>query len=142
MELTDIKKLLIKYENAKTTLEEEAILRRHFLSEKVSSQLKEYQDIFTYHRASKKEEITINNDFKIKTRNYSWISVAASIIFLLSVYLGNTKYREYQEEKEALNTLTEVARGLKLISANLNKGNQSFKKLYVFDNTLNKILKP
>ena len=86
MDLIEIEKLLIKYENAETTLNEEAILRTYFLTEKVPSHLK-----------------------------------------------------EYQKKNEALKSLAQITEGLKLVSANLNKGNQSFKKLFVFENTLYKV---
>ena len=73
MDLIEIEKLLIKYEEAETTLKEEAILITYFLTEKVPSHLKEYQHIFTYLAVSKEEVSTINQDFKLKTRNYRWI---------------------------------------------------------------------
>ena len=46
MELTNIEKLLVKYENAETTLEEENSLRTYFSSNEVAPHLKEYQLIF------------------------------------------------------------------------------------------------
>lgn len=141
MELANIEKLLVKYENAKTTLNEEAILRTYFLSKEVPPHLKKYQHVFTYFEASKNEKITIKKDAKIRTKRYSWRSVAASVLLLLGIYMGNLKFREYQEKKEALNTLAAVTTGLKLVSANLNKGNQSFKKLFVYEDTLNKAFK-
>ena len=48
MELTNIEKLLVKYENAETTLEEENSLRTYFSSNEVAPHLKEYQLIFNY----------------------------------------------------------------------------------------------
>ena len=38
-------------------------------------------------------------------------------------------------QNEALKSLAQITEGLKLVSVNLNKGNQSFKKLFVFENT-------
>ena len=140
MDLIEIEKLLIKYEEAETTLKEEAILRKYFLTEKVPSHLKEYQHIFTYLAVSKEEVSTINQDFKLKTRNYRWISIAASIVLFIGVYGGHSEYKEYQKKNEALKSLAQITNGLKLVSANLNKGNQSFKTLFVYEDTLNKVL--
>jgi hypothetical protein len=140
MDLIEIEKLLIKYEEAETTLKEEAILRTYFLTEKVPSHLKEYQHIFTYLAVSKEEVSTINQDFKLKTRNYRWISIAASIVLFIGVYGGHSEYKEYQKKNEALKSLAQITNGLKLVSANLNKGNQSFKTLFVYEDTLNKVL--
>jgi len=140
MDLIEIEKLLIKYEKAETTLKEEAILRTYFLTEKVPSHLKEYQHIFAYLAASKEEVSTINQDFKLKTRNYRWISIAASIVLFIGVYGGHSEYKEYQKKNEALKSLAQITNGLKLVSANLNKGNQSFKTLFVYEDTLNKVL--
>ena len=140
MDLIEIEKLLIKYEEAETSLKEEAILRKYFLTEKVPSHLKEYQHIFTYLAVSKEEVSTTNQDFKLKTRNYRWISIAASIVLFIGVYGGHSEYKEYQKKNEALKSLAQITNGLKLVSANLNKGNQSFKTLFVYEDTLNKVL--
>ena len=140
MDLIEIEKLLIKYEKAETTLKEEAILRTYFLTEKVPSHLKEYQHIFTYLSASKEEVSKINHDFKLKKRNYRWISIAASIVLFIAVYGGHSEYKEYQKKNEALKSLAQITNGLKLVSANINKGNQSFKTLFVYEDTLNKVL--
>jgi hypothetical protein len=115
-------------------------LRTYFLTEKVPSHLKEYQHIFTYLAVSKEEVSTINQDFKLKTRNYRWISIAASIVLFIGVYGGHSEYKEYQKKNEALKSLAQITNGLKLVSANLNKGNQSFKTLFVYEDTLNKVL--
>ena len=60
MELTNIEKLLVKYENAETTLEEENILRTYFSSNKVAPHLKEYQLIFNYFISNTDETYTKN----------------------------------------------------------------------------------
>ena len=48
MELANIESLVVKYENAETTLKEEDTLRTYFASNKVAPHLKEYQLIFNY----------------------------------------------------------------------------------------------
>ena len=102
MELASIEKLVEKYENAETTLQEEATLKAYFLSDNVAPHLEEYQMMFTYFKASKDETFTKTIEFKTeKKRNFKWLSVAASVVLLFSVYLGNEKMNEIQERKQA-----------------------------------------
>ena len=115
MELANIEKLLIKYENGETNLKEEALLKKYFLSDTVAPHLKEYQPIFEYFNASNNETYTNKINFKTKTRNFTWLPVAASIVLLVSMYLGSTKFEEYQERKAAAKTLAEVTKALKIV---------------------------
>mgnify|MGYP000076261084 FL=1 len=48
MELANIEKLVIKYKNGTTSLEEESILRNYFTGESVAAHLQEYVPMFTY----------------------------------------------------------------------------------------------
>lgn len=141
MELANIEKLLIKYENGETNLKEEALLKKYFLSDTVAPHLKEYQPIFEYFNASNNETYTNKINFKTKTRNFTWLPVAASIVLLVSMYLGSTKYEEYQEKKAAAKTLAEVTKALKIVSSSLKKGHQAFNKLYVYEDSVYKIFK-
>ena len=142
MELANIEKLLEKYENAETTLKEEAQLKAYFLSDNVAPHLEEYQMMFTYFQVSKDETYTKTIEFKtVKKRNYKWLSVAASVVLLFSVYMGQIKLTEMKERKQAEQTLAEVTKGLKMLSSNLRKGNDAVKNLYTYENTVNKILK-
>ena len=141
MELANIEQLLIKYENAETTLEEEALLKAYFLSDTVAPHLEEYQLIFAYFKASNDETYTNKINFKTKTRNYTWLPVAASVTLLVSMYLGSTKFEEYQERKAAAKTLAEVTKALKMVSSSLKKGHQAFNKLYVYEDSVHKIFK-
>ncbi len=141
MELANIEKLLIKYENAETTLEEEALLKKYFLSDTVAPHLKEYQPIFEYFKASNNETFTNKINFKTKTRNFTWLPVAASVALLVSMYLGSTKFNEYQQRKAATKTLEEITEALKMVSSNLKKGHQAFNKLYVYEDSVYKIFK-
>jgi len=141
MELTKIERLLVKYENAETTLKEEDILRTYFTSNKVASHLTEYQLIFNYFKSNNDEtyteKIKLNN--KIKKRN--WLMVAASITFLLSTYSGLTIINQYNQKKQAAENLAQITNVLKLVSTNLKKGNQALKKLHVYEDSVYKIFK-
>ena len=148
MELANIEKLVEKYENAETTLQEEARLKAYFLSDNVAPHLEEYQMMFTYFQTSQDETYTKTIEFKTKKRNYKWLSVAASVVLLFSIYLGIPK-----EEKpiivssvselpiEAQVEYYKVKDALKMLSGNLKKGNEAFNNLYAYENTVNKVLK-
>ena len=141
MELTKIERLLVKYENAETTLKEEDVLRTYFTSNKVAPHLKEYQLIFNYFKSNNDDtytkKIKLNN--KIKKRN--WLMVAASITLLLSTYSGLTIINQYNQKKQAAENLAQITNGLKLVSTNLKKGNQALKKLQVYEDSVYKIFK-
>jgi len=142
MELASIEKLVEKYENAETTLQEEATLKAYFLSDNVAPHLEEYQMMFTYFQISKDETYTKTIELKTKKkRNFKWLSVAASVVLSFSVYLGNEKMNEIQERKQAEQTLAEVTNALKMLSGNLKKGNEAFNNLYAYEDSVNKIFK-
>lgn len=149
MELAKIEKLVEKYENAETTLKEENILRDYFLSDNVAPHLEEYQMMFTYFQASKAETYDKTLEFKTeKKRNYKWLSIAASVAVLFSVYIGIPK----KEKKININSLSDLTieqkfhydqaqKALAMLSGNLNKGNQAVSNLRTYEKTVNKIFK-
>lgn len=149
MELAKIEKLVEKYENAETTLKEENILRDYFLSDNVAPHLEEYQMMFTYFKASKAETYDKTLEFKTeKKRNYKWLSIAASVAVLFSVYIGIPK----KEKKININSLSDLTieqkfhydqaqKALAMLSGNLNKGNQAVSNLRTYEKTVNKIFK-
>ncbi len=142
MELASIEKLVEKYENAETTLQEEATLKAYFLSDNVAPHLEEYQMMFTYFKASKDETFTKTIEFKTKKkRNFKWISVAASVVLLFSVYTGKVEYDKHLEFEKAKEQYAQVTGALKMLSMNLKKGNDAFNNLYVYEDSVNKIFK-
>jgi len=135
MELANIEQLVEKYLNATTTLQEEEMLRNYFLSENVAPHLQEYQPMFSYFKKSKDEVYTKPIQIKPKKTNLKWLSVAASVVLLFSVYVGNQYYQQKQAEKK----FAQVKEALKLVSINLNKGNKAVATLYTYENTVHKI---
>ena len=137
MELASIEKLLEKYLDAETTIAEEKELRNYFLSENVAPHLQEYQSMFGYFSTSKNERFTKTIQLKSQKMNWKWLSVAASVVLLVSVYTG---YQNNQKrEAERIYTETQMAFGM--LAANLNKGNEAILKLNHFEDTKNKIFK-
>jgi len=148
MELARIEKLVEKYDNAETTIKEEEILRDYFLSNNVAPHLEEYQMMFTYFQTSK-DETTYNKTLEFKPkrkRNYKWLSVAASVVLLFSVYMG---IPEGSTEINSLSQLTpeqrfhydQAEKALKMLSGSLKKGNEAVGNLYAYEDSVNKIFK-
>ena len=128
MVLNNIEKLLEKYENGETSLEEEHVLKNYFSSDTVAPHLEVYTPMFAYFSENQQEKFT--KDVPLKTNknfNYKWISVAAVAVLMLGFYFNQLKEEECQENivgtycdpQEALN---EVSKSLAMISSHFNKG--------------------
>ena len=141
MELANIERLLVKYENAETTLKEEEALRTYFASNKVAPHLKEYQLLFNYFKSNTDETYTKKIILNTKIITNNWRMLAASVILLLSTYSGLHIINEYNEKKQAAENLAQITNVLKLVSTSLNKGNQALKRLHVYEDSVNKIFK-
>lgn len=144
MELANIEKLVEKYENAETTLQEEAILKDYFTKEDVAPHLQEYSYMFNYFTAVKDEAYTKTIKLEPKKSNkinFKWLSVAASIALLFSVFIGKPLIKDYQDRKEAERIYAQVNEGLQLLSNNLKKGEQAVAQLYKQEDKANKALK-
>ncbi|KOY52807.1 hypothetical protein [Polaribacter dokdonensis] len=144
MELANIEKLVEKYENAETTLQEEQTLRAYFTEGNVAPHLQEYAYMFTYFTAVKEDTYTKTLKLepkKSKKMNFKWLSVAASFMLLFSVFLGQQEYKEYQERKKAEKIYAQVNKGLTLLSNNLKKGEQALDQFYKHGTAVKKVLK-
>ena len=138
MELVNIEKLLEKYLNAETSIAEEKELRAYFLSDDVAPHLQEYQALFEYFLISKNEKFTKTIQLKSQKRNWKWLSVAASVVLLVSVYSG---YHNYQEQEKAKALYAQTIGHFEMLSKSLNKGSVAIAQLQHFENTKNKIFK-
>lgn len=137
MELVNIEKLLEKYLDAETTIAEENNLKAYFSGDNVAPHLEEYRAMFGYFSANKNEKFTKTIQLKTQKRNWKWLSVAASIVLLVSVYTGYEKNQQQKAEK----IYNETQMAFNMLSANLNKGTVAISKLQEFETTTNKILK-
>ncbi|MDY0779671.1 hypothetical protein [Tenacibaculum sp. IB213877] len=151
MELANIEKLLQKYLEAETTLQEEAILREYFTSNQVAPHLQEYGILFGYFKQNQSETFTKTIQLKpekTSNKNWKWLSVAASVALLVSVFIGKQEYEKHQERKQ----FAQIKEALQMVSSNLNKGNdalyavsdnlgkgnEAVNKLSTYQNTVNK----
>lgn len=137
MELSKIEKLLEKYLNAETSLQEEAILQTYFVSEDVAPHLQEYKVMFSYFAQSKEETLQQPIQLKTKKTNWKWLSVAASVALLFSVYMGSS----YVQEQKARAQFAQVKNALQMLSSTLKKGDEAVANLYTYEDTVNKIFK-
>jgi hypothetical protein len=140
MELANIEKILIKYENGTSSLQEETALRAYFSGGAVAPHLQEYEYLFHYFETVKEETFTKSiqlDSKKKKTSNLKWRSVAAFVAVLLSVFFVKKQHDAVVVKAQ----YAEVVKALDLLSANLKKGEQAVATLYTYENTINKILK-
>lgn len=137
MELANIEKLLEKYLNAETTIAEEKELKNYFSQGNVAPHLEEYETLFGYFSTSKNERFTKTIQLKSRKLNWKWLSVAASIVLLVSVYTGYQKNQERKAEK----VMADTQMALGMLSANLNKGTVAVAHLQQFETTKNKVFK-
>ena len=137
MELINIEKLLQKYLDAETTIAEENTLKKYFLSGNVAPHLIEYQPLFEYFSISKQEVHTKPLQLNTKKTNWKWLSVAASIVLLVSLYTGYEKNQQRKAEK--IYNETQVA--FNMLSTNLNEGNEAIAQLQYFETAKSKVFK-
>lgn len=138
MESIKIEQLIEKYLDAETTLQEEAVLQDYFVNSKVAPHLEEYRALFGYFAKSKNERYTKTIQLKTKKTNWKWLSVAASVAILFSVYFG---YNNVQERAEAEIAFQQTQEAFQLLSNNMNKGTAAIGYLGEYQTTTNKIFK-
>jgi hypothetical protein len=140
MELANIEKLVEKYLNAETTLQDEKTLRTYFKEAIVPTHLQEYAYLFSYFANTKDE--TFSQTIKLESKKskkstVKWLSIAASILLLFGIFIGEQAYKRHQAKKQ----FEQISKGLRLLSLNLKKGEVAVSSLYVYENTVKKIIK-
>lgn len=136
-ELDNIERLLEKYLEARTTLQEEALLKNYFTSDNVALHLQEYRGMFHYFSINKEERFTKSIRLETKSKRRKWIGLAASVALLISVFGMNT----YQKNKETKLAYANTKHALQLIAKQMNKGSVAIGELNAFDDTKQKIFK-
>ncbi len=161
MVLDNIERLLEKYDNGETTLQEEQQLKHYFNQETVPPHLEGYKAMFQYFLVTKEEQYTKDVPLKTKRNNlYKWISVAAVVALMFGVYINRDatvkgfddltpeQQLAYNQTVEglqylgiALNKGNEQMKTLNLVSSNLEEGANKIAHIGEFSKTTNKILK-
>jgi len=143
MELSNIEKLIEKYENAETSLQEEQVLKAFFQQDAIPAHLLEYKTMFNYFEQSSTERYTKSIQLKPRKSNWKWLSIAATVALLVSIYTINSPGTISESERqEAQLAFQETQKAFQLISQNLNKGNTvAFAGLQEFGKAQNKVFK-
>lgn len=143
MELVNIEKLIEKYENAETSLQEEQKLKEYFQQDDIPAHLLELKAMFNYFDESSKESYTKSIPLKPRRSNWKWLSIAATVALLVSIYTINSPGTLNESERqEAQLAFQETQKAFQLISQNLNKGNTvAFAGLQEFEKAQNKVFK-
>ncbi len=143
MELANIEQLIESYENAETTLAEEQLLKDYFQQENIPAHLLEYKAMFNYFDESSTERYTKTLPLKPRKANWKWLSVAAAVVLLFSIYSINTSNTLSDKERiEAELAYAETQKAFQMISQNLNKGGSvAIAGLQEFSKAKNKVFK-
>lgn len=131
MVLNNIENLLEKYDNAETTLQEEAQLRSYFNSDAVAPHLEHYRPLFVYFTNTQEERFT--KEIPLKTKNktnlYKWISIAAVAVLMLGIAVPKVIGPSEEEKQEALLAYNQTMEALNLISIGFNEGKEQLSTL-------------
>lgn len=140
MVLNSIEKLLEKYDNAETTLQEEAQLRAYFSSGNVASHLEHYKPLFVYFTNTQQELFTkdVPLNTKKKANFYQWISVAAVAVIALGIMVPQLLGPTEAEKEEALLAYNQTMEILSLVSLGINEGTEQFNTISLVSENMNK----
>lgn len=158
MNTLKIEKLLEKFYNGETSLQEEQELRQYFCSRELPPQLRSIHSQFFCMEKDRNEDI-LDDSFdqevlkmiddgdsdyiriKRKTMFYSVAAIAATILILVSVF---TKFNPFSNNIESTLSDPEIAYSearkiLLYVSGNLNKGTDQLNTLARFDQSISDV---
>lgn len=145
MELSKIEKLLERYDEGKTSLAEEKLLRDYFLENKVPPHLRPYQLLYLYSQREKQNGSSVSPRLGSKNFSFVWSSVAAILIVAMGLFFLNNPGED--PGTEDLGTITDKDQALQrtketldMVSQLMNEGKADLVYLKEFNNTKNKII--
>jgi len=151
MELNRIEDILEKYFQGETTIVEENQLKEYFSSPNVAQHLEQYKPMFGYFSQVKQQKSTHEIPLQTKKRNVAWLSIAASVVVLLSIgtyfyvsekntapVVAQSELGTYDNPEEALKA---TQKALALLSNNVNVGIESVQYIKEYEQSKNKIFK-
>ncbi|MEM6684984.1 MAG: hypothetical protein AAF617_04230, partial [Bacteroidota bacterium] len=118
MELANIEKLVDKYFEATTTVQEEQELQSYFSQDNVAPHLQEYQPMFQYFTSLKAEKFTGNVPLQPRRKNYlKWISVAAVFVLTTGLFIN-----EWDKQRQVEMAFADFKMTMSLVSESFNTG--------------------
>jgi hypothetical protein len=90
-----IGKLLDKYMDGTSTLDEEAILSEYFRGKDIPQEWEDYRQLFQEIEEMRQQPQTIKSRMG---RPYKWIAIAASLLILVGIGFGVRQYQDQQEQ--------------------------------------------
>lgn len=148
MELNKIETLIEKYFQGESSIAEENELNKYFSSRDVEAHLEQYQPIFGYFSQARAQRFEQEIVLKSKRHTAMWLSIAASIVVLLSIgtftYFNNDKASTSQDlgtYKSPELALQETQKALAMLSNHVNTGLESVQYIEEFNNSKSLIFK-
>ena len=114
----------------------------------MAQHLAQYKPIFGYFTLDKDQKNNKKIRLKTKRRNFTWLSIAASVVILLGI--GTVGYFNYDNtnQDKTLGTydnpelaFKETQKALSMLSTNINVGIKSVQYIQEYDNSKNLIFK-
>jgi uncharacterized protein HemX len=141
-----IDKILDKYFEGLTSLEEEKVLRKYFTSDKIAEKHLSYKDMFVYF--SNHQSVTNPQPFRLngKKKNHKkYIAYAAALV----IGLGLFGVMQFDKKEIAANTIQisnnnpkkqqEAIKEIQKVSENVNQGLQKTGAISIFGVTTKKV---
>ncbi len=148
MELNDLRTLVQKYEEGKTSIQEERDLKKYFNSNEIPEEFIAYKSLFNFNVASRKveysKEIQLNSKPK---RKWAYAGVAASILIVMSFLFFNDLTNKKLDEQN-LGTIEDPEQAylktketLQMVADVFSEGREDLEYLNEFNKTKNKFIK-
>lgn len=142
MELAKIEKLIEKYTEAGTTVQEEQELREYFNGTNVAPHLAHYQPMFQYFSLAKQETFTKELPLQPrKSNNRRWLAIASVFVLSMGTYFTYQINQQRTEEAEALLAYHKTKKALQLLSQRFNQGADKVAYLSEFEQAKNQVFK-
>ncbi len=146
MERVEINKIIDRYFEGETSLQEEKRLRTYFNSEKVAPELEPYKAMFGFYENESKKSTSVEMPVEktvSKKHAYKWTAIAGILIILAGYGIFKTNTTGIKQEKITNHDMAvqQTQDLLYMLTDAISTGQQQIDYLNEFSKTKNKILK-